>query len=105
MKIERRADMTKDMWKNLNMLMEKMSSETMAKYIGEITPYRELVEKALLWEQRYQDLDLTETQRKIIDELLQIREKVSYGYAVLAWFSGVTDGITLIRKMEYQEIE
>lgn len=43
--------MTKDMWKNLNMLMEKMSSETMAKYIGEAGPYRELVEKALLWEQ------------------------------------------------------
>lgn len=97
--------MTKDMWKNLNMLMEKMSSATMAKYVGEAKPYRELVEKALLWEQRYEDLDLTETQRETIDELLQIREKVSYEYAVLAWLSGVTDSITLIRKMEYQETE
>lgn len=53
----------------------------------------------------YEDLDLTETQRETIDELLQIREKVSYGYAVLTWLSGVTDSITLIRKMEYQETE
>ena len=95
--------MTNNMWKNLDFIMTKTSYETMAYLIGTTEPYREQVEKAILAEECYEKLELTETQKGVIDFLLEQRETAAQGYSNLAYLAGVIDCMTMMRKCEWKE--
>lgn len=95
--------MTEDMWENLDFMVDKFSSETLAYLIGKTKPYKRQVEKAILAEECYERLELTEVQRNIIGELLDQREIVSQGYANLAYLAGIMDCTTAVRRYEWAE--
>ena len=94
MKQEEKALIEDVVFHVLNVLRER----SYAKYVLGQELYRKKVEIACEWNDRYEQMELADEQREIIEHMLQARSDAADCELTLTYMAGLLDGVMFLRR-------
>lgn len=94
MKQEEKALIEDVVFHVLNVLRER----SYAKYVLGQELYRKKVEIACEWNDRYEQMELADEQREIIEHMLQTRSDAADCELTLTYMAGMLDGVMFLRR-------
>lgn len=96
--------MRKEYWEILKKLADKMSGNTIAEFYKTDRNYNNSWEQLEDAEKRFNELNLSENELRIIDELLAVREEIDTNNNVLAYMAGFMDCLTFLSESNQLEL-
>ena len=96
--------MKKEYWKILKRLADRMSGDTIAEFYKMDRSCSNHWDKLQEAERKFSELELTQEERRAVDELLAVREEIDTNNTVLAYMAGIMDCLSFLTESEQMEI-
>lgn len=94
----------KQLWKNGLLMAGKMKEKTLSALLKTDRTYNDRWPQLQGAEVKFADLDLTEKQREIINDMLQCREDIDGIYSDLSYIAGYIDCFNILCKTDIIEL-